>query len=98
MNLPGFNLFRSRNKKPVVTPVVAPAPAVDTSKWKVFEHEQPSDDVAAESVFVAYCFNGFITVCRWDSIEQVFKNMTGTRVINFVAKWLPLPDTKNYIN
>lgn len=95
MDLSVLSIFRNKAKKPEVVPVTVVEAA---PQWKVFEQERPSNEVAHQSVFVAYCFNGFVTVCRWDPIEQVFKNMTGTRVINFVAKWLPLPDTKNYVN
>lgn len=64
------------------------------SNWRVLADELPNDK---EGIYVAACGNGFITVCRWDSEALMFTSMGRDRNINFVVKWLLLPDTEHYL-
>jgi|SRR6476620_9705714 hypothetical protein len=79
--------------KPVSEPVAMPVKKV--SNWRTFVEEQPApvkgNDLYNQNLYVVYCKNGFMSVCRWDG--EMFRNMCDTRRINQVHKWIELPDT-----
>ena len=64
---------------------------IPREQWHLLSDKMPTDENA---IYVAACSNRFITVCRWDQETMSFMNMGRDRNINFVVKWLLLPDSQ----